>query len=115
MPVAVMQAGRVVSCSPAARDGGVVPGLRRREAESRCAGLVLADHDPLRDARAFEPIAAAVEEMVPAIEILRPGVIAFGVRGPARYYGGERALIDTVSAAAERAGALGCRAGVAEG
>src|SRR5438093_9778075 len=97
MRVAVMQADLVVSCSPAARDGGVAPGLRRREAEGRCAGLVLVEHDPLRDARAFEPIAAAVEEMVPAIEILRPGALAFGVRGPARYYGGERALLDTVA------------------
>jgi protein ImuB len=110
-----MEAGRVVACSPPARSAGVVPGLRLREAESRCAGLVAVEHDPLRDARAFEPVVEAVEERVPAVDVLRPGAIAFHVHGPTRYYGGEPALVRVIVEAAERASGLGARAGIAEG
>src|SRR5690606_40603262 len=55
-PVAVLRANRVVSCSPAARAEGVTVGLRKREAQSRCPHLIVVDHDPAREARAFEPV-----------------------------------------------------------
>src|SRR5215207_9857692 len=48
---AVLHANRVVACSPAARSEGVHPGLRRREAQSRCPELELLAHDPARAAR----------------------------------------------------------------
>ena len=53
-------------CSPAreaARAEGVRRGLRKREAQSRCPQLIVVEHDPGRDARAFEPVVAAVEEL----------------------------------------------------
>ena len=65
-PVAVLHANRVVVCSPAARAEGVRRGLRKREAQARCPHLVVVEHDPGRDARAFEPVVAAVEARVPA-------------------------------------------------
>src|SRR5947209_8775384 len=88
-PAAVVEAGRVVACSAAARAEGVRRGLRRRQAEACCSGLVVVAADEGRDARAFEPVAAAVEAFVPAVEIVRPGVCALATRGPSRYFGGD--------------------------
>ncbi|HEX6674370.1 MAG TPA: DNA polymerase Y family protein [Actinomycetes bacterium] len=116
-PVAVLHGGRVVACTPAARAEGVAAGLRRREAQRRCPGLVLVAHDPDRDARAFEPVVAAVETVAPRVEVMQPGECAFPARGAARYHGGERELVAKVAAAADRAlGGHGrCRVGIAEG
>jgi protein ImuB len=115
--VAVMGKGRVVACSPAARAEGVTTGLRRREAQRRCTGLVLVDGDPGREARAYEPAVAAVEALAPKVEILRPGECAFAAHGAARFHGGEQELVAKVTAAVDRAlGGRGrCRAGIADG
>ena len=115
--VAVVHANRVVACSPAAREEGVRPGLRRREAQTRCPGLELLAHDPARDARAFEPVLVAVEALTPWVEVLRPGECAFPARGAARHHGGEPALAGVVAAAVHAAlgGRGGCRVGIADG
>ena len=65
-------------------------------------------------ARAFEPVVAAVGEFCPKVEILRPGTCAIGVRGPARYFGGEAALAEKIATAVRGAG-FACQAGVADG
>jgi protein ImuB len=88
-PVAVTHANRVVACSAQARAEGVRRGLRKRDAQARCPNLVVVDHDPVRDTRAFEPVVAAVEQMVTGVAVLRPGVCAFAARGPSRYHHGE--------------------------
>lgn len=114
-PVAVVAANRVVACSGRARGEGVRRGMRRRDAQGRCPELVVFQDDPVRDARLFEPVAAAVEELAVGVEILRPGVVAVPARGPAGYFGGEEPaaerLIDQV---ADRTGAE-CQVGVADG
>ena len=114
---AVVHANRVVACSAAARAEGVRPGLRRREAQGRCPELELLDHDPARDARAFEPVLVAVERLTPWVEVLQPGECAFPARGAARYHGGEPALAVTVTAAVHAAveGRGGCQVGIADG
>src|SRR6185437_8904588 len=66
------------------------------------------------EARAFEPVVAVVEEFCPKVEVLWPGACAIGVRGPARYFGGEQALVRKLTAAVRALG-LACRAGVADG
>ncbi|MBV9664132.1 MAG: DNA polymerase Y family protein [Actinobacteria bacterium] len=91
-PAAVVFANRVVACSAGARGEGVKRGLRRREAQGRCPELVIIEHDPGRDARAFEPVVAAVESLTPRVEIVRPGLCALATRGPSRYFGGDHAL-----------------------
>jgi protein ImuB len=114
-PVAVIWANRVVSCSAAARADGVRRGLRRREAQGRCPELMVLPHDPIRDARAFEPVVAAVEELAPGVEVIRPGVCAVAARGPARYFGGDRAvaarLVEHVTATIR----VACQVGIADG
>jgi protein ImuB len=116
-PVAVVRANRVVAASDAARIEGVDDGQRRREAQGRCPGLVVVDHDPDCDARAFQVVAAAVEAFSPRIELSRPGVCALATRGPSRYFGGDEALaariLQRVEEALSRSGATGV--GVADG
>lgn len=119
-PAAVLHANRVVACTAVARAAGVRRGLRRREAQSRCPGLHAAELDEDRDARAFEPVVAAVEQVVPGVEILRPGLLVVPAHRAARYFGGEHAvaepLIDAVAAAAG-GGLAGveCQVGIADG
>src|SRR5579875_1997656 len=86
VPVAVLLAGRVVAISEAARAEGVRAGLRRREAEARCADLVVARRDPAAEARAFEPVVRSVTGLVPLVEVTGPGMLSFNARGPTRYY-----------------------------
>lgn len=98
-PVLVLHANRVVAASAAARADGVVCGLRRREAQGCCPAAVVVAHDPARDARAFEPLVAALEALTPRIEVAGPGRCTFATRGPSRYFGGDHTL-------ARRAGAV---------
>lgn len=114
-PVAVMHANRVVACSVAARAEGVGPGLRRREAQSRCPQLTVLAHDPMRDMRAFEPVLAAVEQVVAGVAVLRPGSCAVAARGPARYFGSEARAAEHIVEQIAQECAVEARAGIAEG
>ena len=87
-PVAVVYANRVVASTPAAREHGVVRGIRRRAAQGRCVELQVCERDPDREARTFEPVLAALDDITPGVEVTRPGTCAFVTRGPARYFGG---------------------------
>jgi protein ImuB len=102
-PVAVLDAGKVVAASWAARDAGVRAGLRRREAESRCTGLMVLTRDLAEEARVFEAVVAAVVTLTPRVEVTRPGLLALDARGPARYFGGEESLCQRVREVAHAA------------
>lgn len=99
--VAVVSANRVVATSPAARAAGVRVGMRRREAQGRCPDLEVLLRDLPAEARQWEPAVAAVEAFAPGVEVLHPGQLALGSRGPSRYFGGDLALAAKVSAAVE--------------
>ena len=90
---------------PARRGCGA--GLRRRESQARCPQLHVVTADPARDARHFEDVTAAVDDLVPRAEVLRPGLLVLPVRGAARYFGSEQAaaerLVDAVAAAGPNA------------
>jgi protein ImuB len=115
VPAVVLHANRVTATTPAARAEGVRVGLRRREAQSRCPEVELVDHDPARDARAFEAVAGAVEAVTPRVELTRPGVCSFPTRGPSRYFGGDEALAQRVAGLVAGAIAGPSRVGVADG
>ena len=85
--------------------------MRRRAAEGRCANLVVLQRDEAREARAFDPVVAAVALLAPEVEVTRPGLCALATRGPARYHGGEGALCRAVAEGARGAGGrgAGCR------
>ncbi|NMH94361.1 DNA polymerase Y family protein [Pseudonocardia bannensis] len=114
-PAAVVAANRVLVCSATARAHGVRRGLRRREAQARCPELVVLAHDTGRDARLFEPVVAAVEELAPGVEVVRPGLVALAARGPVGYFGGEQQaaerLVDQVAARVD----VECQIGLADG
>ncbi|PSK96624.1 protein ImuB [Haloactinopolyspora alba] len=110
----VVASGRVVACSAAARAAGVRRGQRLRDAQRYCPDVAVHDDDPDGQARAFELVVAAMEEACPRVEVIRPGLAAVPVRGPARYYGGEGAVAATVRDAVLESG-FTCAVGVADG
>jgi protein ImuB len=114
-PVVVLSGNRVLACSEAARADGVRRGLRRREAQSRCPQLVVVEHDPARDARAFEPVVAAVEEVAVGVEVIRPGACALAARGPARYFGGEEEAAERIVEQVAQACSVESQVGIADG
>ncbi|WP_245812442.1 DNA polymerase Y family protein [Actinophytocola xinjiangensis] len=113
-PLAVVTATLVVAANAVARAEGVRRGMRRREAQGRCPTLVALPDDPDRDARLFEPVAAAVEELAVGVEIIRPGIVAVPARGPAGYFGTEESAAERIiDRVAERTGAE-CQVGIAD-
>ncbi len=117
-PAAVVRANRVVDRTPAAADHRVEVGMRRRQAQGLCPDLEILDHDPDRDARAFEEVLVALEYFTPRLEVLTAGMCSFPTRGPSRYFGGDAALADQVRARADTVVAEGfdlTGVGVADG
>jgi len=115
--VAVIFANRVIAASPAARQHGVARGLRRRVAQSRCADLDVIERDEAREARSFEPVLAALDDITPRVEVTRPGTCAIAMRGPSRYFGGDEAVADLVRQRMGEAlaGRTEIRVGIADG
>jgi len=111
--VAVLDKGQVLACSPAARAEGVRRGMRRRDAQSRCPGLVLRDHQPDADARSFESVLSTIEQLSPGVTPLRPGLCA--LRVPARFYGGEAEAAAVIAEQLVSVGVWDVRLGVADG
>ncbi|HEX4981643.1 MAG TPA: DNA polymerase Y family protein [Ilumatobacteraceae bacterium] len=98
VPAAVLRANRVIARSPAAALAGVRSGHRRREAQRCCPELIVLDHDPARDARQFEAVIRAVAELSPRLDVVEPGWLCLAARGPSRYFGGDEALAERLTA-----------------
>ena len=123
-PALVLFAGQVAATTLAARRAGVVRGQLRREAQSRCPGVRVLERDEALEARCFEGVVSALGAVTPWVEVQRPGICAFGVRGPVGLFGGEVGLVDrTAQVVAVALGAVarsadahpGCRIGLADG
>ncbi|MDX6276199.1 MAG: protein ImuB [Nocardioidaceae bacterium] len=113
MPAAVLDKGLVLACSQSARAEGVRRGMRRRDAQSRCPGLVLHDYNPDADARGFEAVLTAIEELSPGVAPLRPGLCA--LRVPSRFYGGEAEAAAVIAERLVGIGVWDVRIGIADG
>lgn len=111
-PAAVLTRSAVVACNEAARDHGVRRGMRRRDAQARCPELVLLPDNPDRDARAFEPVIAAVEALRPGVAPLRPGLLA--IRAPGRFYGSEENAAAMIAETLVASGVRDVRIGIAD-
>lgn len=114
-PVALIEKGLVFACSPAARADGVQRGLRIREAQSRCPDLATRPYDSAFDARSFESVLVAIEQLMPGVQAIRPGMCALSSRGPSRYYGGERAAAAALLGLLAELGIPDARVGIADG
>jgi len=101
--VVVVRGAQVVATSPGARALGALQGQRLREAQLQCHGLEVVQQDLAGEARRWEPVVAAVEAFAPGVEVLGPGQLALGSRGPSRYFGGDVALAAKVASAVEGA------------
>lgn len=115
-PIALIQHGVVFACSAAARSAGVARGIKQREAQYRCPSLTVARYDESADARRFEACVRAVEQVVPRVQVVRPGLVAVRARGPIRFFGGEanaaQQLRDSLLEAALRDVRVGCADGL---
>jgi protein ImuB len=89
--------------------------MRKREAQSLSPRATVVTDDPNRNARAFETVVAAVEEVVAGVAVLRPGACAFAVRGPARYFGGEESAAEQVIEHIAQQCSVEAQIGVADG
>lgn len=114
-PAAVFSANRVVACTAVARGYGVRRGMRRREAQSCCPELAVFGEDDGRDARFFEAVAQAVEELTVGVEVVRPGIVAVPVDGAAGYFGGEHRLLEQLLDKVSAAAGVECQVGIADG
>ncbi len=114
-PVAVVEGNQVVSCSAVAHAEGVHRGQRRREAQACCPALRVVPADTARDHRLFGPLVDRLEEVVPGIQVIRPGLVALRMRGPARYYGGEQEAVTALLGALVEVGMAGVQVGIADG
>ena len=114
-PLALLSRQRVVACSPAARAAGVRRGQREREAQSFCPELDTHAHEPEIDERHFLRVLDALEEIIPGVEPLRPGLSAMRARGPARYFGDETLAANAILECMTTLGYHEARVGIACG
>ena len=82
-PAVTHRGRRVQVVSAFARRFGVRKNMPLRAAQELCPHLHVLDADEGLAAREFEFVAQAVQEVVPEIEILRPGLLLCAARGPA--------------------------------
>ncbi|MDQ3781494.1 MAG: DNA polymerase Y family protein [Actinomycetota bacterium] len=106
---------KVVAINDAAASFGVTVGMRRRQAEAICPAIRSLTSDPTAEAVGFEPVVAAVEELIPRVEVVQPGMLLAPVTGAVRYYGDEWALVGRVVDAIEAVTGSGHRIGLAAG
>ena len=90
-------------------------GMRRPEAEVLCPGGTTLEQDYAAELLAFEPVARAVEELVPRVEVSDPGLLFVPIDGAIRYYGGERVLVANLVRAVRDVAGAGGHIGVAGG
>jgi len=90
---------RVTGASDDVLAAGVTPGMPRREAEALAPFATVLDRDVGEETRRFEPVVVAVEEVVPKVEVVSPGLLYVPVAGAVRYYGSQQALVSRVKEA----------------
>ncbi len=94
---------RVTGATPEVIDAGVSLGMPRREAEALAPFATVMVRDPGDEARRFEPVVAVVEELVPRVEVVSPGLLFVPISGAVRFYGGEEPLAARVAKELDRA------------
>ena len=90
---------RVAGASEEVLTAGVTLGMPRREAEALAPFAVVLSRDPGEEARRFEPVVALVEDLVPRVEVVAPGLMYLPVTGALRFYGTEQDLAKRVATA----------------
>ncbi|MFY3746752.1 DNA polymerase Y family protein, partial [Anaeromyxobacter sp. Red801] len=73
--LAVLDDGRVVCCTPAARAAGVRPGQSAAEALAACGRLEAVVRDAAADLAALRALAEVLLGIAPAVEVAAPDVL----------------------------------------
>lgn len=106
LPGALVTAARhrIRVCSPEARRAGVRRGMRVRQAQAVCPGLVVLAEDADRDGRIFESVAAGLDDVASTVEVLRPGLVIVDAGAAGRFHGSEGVAVEMLVDAAARRG-----------
>jgi protein ImuB len=94
---------RVTGATEGVLESGVTLGMPRREAEALAPFATVMNRDIGDETRRFEPVVALVEDLVPRVEVVSPGLMFVPVAGAIRFYGGEDALAKEVDSAINEA------------
>lgn len=114
-PVVLLHHHRVLAVDDAARQLGILPGMRRRAARAACPEALLLEAEEDAENALFEMVAAAVDTVAAGVDTLRPGTLLMAAAGPARHQGGEEALAEAlIDAVADHTG-WSCTVGIADG
>jgi len=97
-PVLVVD-DRVTGATSEVLDAGVTLGMPRREAEALAPFATVLNRDIGEETRRFEPVVTVVEDLVPRVEVVAPGLIFVPVAGAVKFYGGEMELARRVGEA----------------
>ena len=107
LPIALVDAQRIVAVNAAAQALGVRPGLKRATALALAPQVVLGRADPQRDAAALAPVAHAALAYTPSVSIqpsvapdeAAPDTVLLEVEASLRCFGGKVRLLQRLQAA----------------
>jgi len=91
---------RVAAVNAQASKLGVAKGMGRRAAEALCPIAESKPRDFGIETRLFEPMLIALEDLIPRVEVVEPGLVLVAIEGALRYYGGEDVLVAKVESIA---------------
>ena len=92
---------RVTAATDDVLAAGVTLGMPRREAEALAPFATVMTRDIGEETRRFEPVVTLVEDLVPRVEVVAPGLMFVPADGAVRYYGSEDQLAKEVMRALE--------------
>lgn len=93
---------RVTAATAEVLDAGVSLGMPRREAEALAPFATVMLRDMADETRRFELVVTAVEDLVPRVEVVGPGLLFVPTDGASRFYGGEKEVARQVGKGLDR-------------
>ena len=93
---------RVTAATDEVLAAGVSLGMPRREAEALAPFATVLVRDPGEESRRFDPVVEMMEDLIPRVEIVGPGLVFVPVAGAVHFYGGEEALAERVAKELDR-------------
>ncbi|MDY3126506.1 MAG: DNA polymerase Y family protein [Corynebacterium sp.] len=88
-PVACVQQQHIAVCNREARKAGVRRGMRIRNAQALCPGLVVVDVNEDREGALFSAIVDSLDDVTGSVEVIRPGLAIFDARAAVRFHGNQ--------------------------
>ena len=113
-PAAVVERLRIQVVTPAAGACGVKVGMSQVMAQYCCPELLLFPPDPNRESMAFEAILKVLDDYVPEVFVVRPGLAFASAYGPAKWAGGEDALAGELIEQVALQTSAECQVGIAD-